>query len=215
MLFYSDARFMEHYSVSFTLSAVETNLAIVCACAPTLRGLLRSWFPRALGAAGEYNETGDLDPYVDAKSSSAAGDRGSVRQSKKCVFGKEEDGGDELFGYPKDGRGRVLCSRAEVEGLGLTASEEEIMTCNRILKTTDVVIEQEGDGDGDVSSLARTSTEGTIILRGSREHDRESEMEIEMEIDRGRSRNTDGGGDWESERERIGIGGSGSRGGGG
>ncbi|EFX04475.1 hypothetical protein CMQ_1403 [Grosmannia clavigera kw1407] len=33
------------YSIGFCVSIIETNLAIICASAPSLRGLLRVWFP--------------------------------------------------------------------------------------------------------------------------------------------------------------------------
>jgi len=155
MLFYSDARFLEHYTMSFTLSAVETNLAIVCACAPTLRGLVRTWFPRALTAANEYN-VADLDPYTEAKSVSAAGTGDSGAQSKP-IFNTSE-----RFTYRKDGRGRVLCSHPESEGLGLTPSEEDIMRSNGILRRTDVVVEH-----GDDYSLRSASTIEERDRRGS------------------------------------------------
>jgi hypothetical protein len=148
MLFYSEAaRFLEYYSMSFCLSAVETNLAIICACAPTLRGLVRTWFPRALTARDDYDETDDH--CTEAKSSSGAGTGDSAQQSKPAF--NINDG----FGYRKDGRGRVLCSHAAVGGLGLTPSEEDIMRSNGILRTTDVVVDP-----GDVCSLKTNSTIG-------------------------------------------------------
>jgi hypothetical protein len=145
LLFYSNAtECLEYYTMSFCLSAVETNLGIVCACAPTLRGLVRTWFPRALNAAANLNETDDT--FTDAKSSSAAGARDSGVQSKPGFNTSE---------YEKDGRGRVLCSHAAVGGLGLTPSEEDIMRSNGVLRTTDRVVDP-----ADVCSLRTNSTIG-------------------------------------------------------
>jgi len=147
LLFYSNGpECLEYYTMSFCLSAVETNLAIVCACAPTLRGLIRTWFPRALNAAGNYDINEAEDTFTDAKSSSAAGTRDSGVQSKP-VFNTSE--------YGKDGRGRVLCSHAAVGGLGLTPSEEDIMRSNGVLRTTDRVVDP-----ADVCSLRTNSTIG-------------------------------------------------------
>ncbi|KAK4452488.1 cfem domain-containing protein [Podospora aff. communis PSN243] len=145
LLFYSNAvECLEYYTMSFCLSAVETNLGIVCACAPTLRGLIRTWFPRALNANANLNETDD--PFTDAKSSSAAGTRDSGVQGKPGFNTSE---------YEKDGRGRVLCSHAAVGGLGLTPSEEDIMRSNGVLRTTDRVVDP-----ADVCSLRTDSTIG-------------------------------------------------------
>lgn len=148
MLFYYDTRPIRYYTMSFCLSSVETNLAIVCACAPTLRGLVRSWFPRFLGLAPVVADADDDDVFApESKSPTAASTsaRDSVRRSRV---------GDGAFAYPKDGRGRVLCSHAEVEGLGITPSEEDIMRSNGILRTTDVVVKH-----GDEKSLTRADTE--------------------------------------------------------
>jgi len=139
---------LQHYTMSFCLSAVETNLAIVCACAPTLRGLVRTWFPRALHTVNECDDTDG--PFTEAKSSSAAGTRDGGQPSKPNL------GSGDGLGYHKDGRGRVLCSHAAVGGLGLSPSEEDIMRSNGILRTTDVVVEH-----GDDCSLRSNSTIGS------------------------------------------------------
>ncbi|KAK0639058.1 hypothetical protein B0T16DRAFT_462766 [Cercophora newfieldiana] len=145
LLFYSEpAQCLEYYTMSFCVSAVETNLAIVCACAPTLRGLVRSWFPRALNAGENIHQT--QDTVTEAKLSSTGGTRDSGVQVKP-VFNTTE--------YGKDGRGRVLCSHAAVGGLGLTRSDEDIMRSNGILRTTDVVVDPD-----DVCSVRTNSTIG-------------------------------------------------------
>ncbi|KAK1754735.1 hypothetical protein QBC47DRAFT_225254 [Echria macrotheca] len=181
MLFYSDVRTIPNYSMSFCLSAVETNLAIICACAPTLRGLVRSWFPSSRRTLSKIffspNKDDDGNPIISetsktntstaaaATSAGAAGiggtekDREVVREKKNMTMAE--------FGYPKDGRGRVLCSHAGVEGLGLTPSEEDIMRSNGILRRTDVVVEH-----GDERSLTRSeSVEDPMRGRGSMDSD--------------------------------------------
>ncbi|KAI7923317.1 hypothetical protein M0657_004915 [Pyricularia oryzae] len=41
------------YPITFVVSNVEANLAIICACVPALRGLARSWWPRLFRASAE------------------------------------------------------------------------------------------------------------------------------------------------------------------
>ncbi|KAK5657263.1 hypothetical protein OQA88_3322 [Cercophora sp. LCS_1] len=152
MLFYYNIFEIKHFTMSFVLSAVETNLAIVCACAPTLRGLVRSWFPRAL-AAEQFANTDD--PYVEAKSPSSAG----VRQGNRTSFG------DCMFGYPKEARGRA---QVEVEGLGLTPSEEDIMRDNvrTNARTTDAIVERDdGSSRGDEEGIGRRVSGDSIWVR--------------------------------------------------
>ncbi|TLD03692.1 uncharacterized protein PgNI_11570 [Pyricularia grisea] len=41
------------YPITFVVSNVEANLAIICACVPALRGLARSWWPRLFRGSAE------------------------------------------------------------------------------------------------------------------------------------------------------------------
>lgn len=152
MLFYYNIWEIKYFSMSFTLSSVETNLAIVCACAPTLRGLLRSWFPRALAAEEFVNA--DDDPYVEAKSPSSAG----VRPNNRTSFG------ECMFGYPKEARARA---HVEVEGLGLTPSEEDMIRENRAIAVRTDVVESDNRSSrgGEDEGIGRRVSGDSIWVR--------------------------------------------------
>ncbi|KAK3344258.1 hypothetical protein B0T25DRAFT_462534 [Lasiosphaeria hispida] len=140
LLFFSSHGQTENYTMSFCLSAVETNLAIICACAPTLRGLLRSWFPRVLvtGAGREY-ATGI--PYSEV---AAAGNRNSYRYSSRYHSNRYST----RFSFCNEGQ---FCVKGAApprntntnnhtqasEGLGRSLSQEEIMSYHGgVMRTT-------------------------------------------------------------------------------
>lgn len=171
LLFYTDTSSIEHFTMSFCLSGIETNLAIVCACAPTLRGLARSLFPRRFpgsGGSASHDVHDHPDFFTDPDLKSPVTRDGGTTAAFGC--------------YPKDmmGRSRVVStSRAAVSaGAGdgqvrLTPSEEEIVTAyNGIMMTTDVAVEHDGSRSSRVAETATTSTRSSSrtseIPRGRR-----------------------------------------------
>lgn len=166
MLFYTSFPLRDNFSMSFSVSAIETNLAIICACAPTLRGLVRSWFPQALiTSAGEFDTTEDISSEM--RSASRGVVRNSILQSNRYSVrfsSRRSFSGDGLFGYGKDGRGRVICStHSHTEGLGFSPSEEEMMTYDGILRTTSVAVRHAGGSSAGGSRLGT----GTISVERS------------------------------------------------
>ncbi|KAK1836086.1 hypothetical protein QBC39DRAFT_367476 [Podospora conica] len=173
LLFYVDTSHIEHFTMSFCLSGIETNLAIVCACAPTLRGLARSLFPRRF-PGGSGGGSGSHDPDHP--------DFFNDNDLKSPVTrDRDRDGGTTAaFGcYPKDmmGRSRVVSASRAAAGadapVRLTPSEEEIVTAyNGILMTTDVVVEHDGSRSSRVEGATTTSTRSSSrtseIPRGRR-----------------------------------------------
>ncbi|KAL7625355.1 hypothetical protein AAE478_004571 [Parahypoxylon ruwenzoriense] len=119
------------YDIRFTYSAVETNLAIISASGPALRPLFMVWFPRFFSLRGTTNQNYRYKdvPYAvdgtgDANKSGTHGDN-----SKGDTYGTSS------FAL------RDMKGRTEIRGHSPTTSEEEIMTYNGIVRTTEVDIQ--------------------------------------------------------------------------
>ncbi|KAK4202369.1 hypothetical protein QBC40DRAFT_263419 [Triangularia verruculosa] len=122
------------HDVTVTLSVVEANIAIVTACAPALRPLFRMWMPVLFGGtteryANKYTPNSKLPYYADQSNTRGAngtGMRGDDVNLKTLKSTKMRDGHTE-------------CRSASPSG-----SEEEIMTYNGIMRTTDVSVQYDG-----------------------------------------------------------------------
>ncbi|RSL69508.1 hypothetical protein CEP54_002331 [Fusarium duplospermum] len=117
------------YDIRFTYSAVETNLAIITASAPALRPLFLQWFPKffsALKSSGnKYSST--RDGYGRSTAT------GTAKRSRGGTGVRSSLAGP----FPlKDIKGR-----SEIRSHSPTNSEEEIMTYNGILKTSEVAVQ--------------------------------------------------------------------------
>ncbi|KAI1661266.1 hypothetical protein F4813DRAFT_385800 [Daldinia decipiens] len=121
------------YDIRFTYSAVETNLAIITASGPALRPLFMVWFPRffsSLRGASNQNYRYRDGPYTSNDTGNANKTNGNGNNSK----------GDHLYGTPSFAL-RDMKRRTEIRSQSPTTSEEEIMTYNGIVRTTEVDIE--------------------------------------------------------------------------
>ncbi|KAF7539985.1 hypothetical protein G7Z17_g12303 [Cylindrodendrum hubeiense] len=112
------------YDIRFTYSAVETNLAIITASAPALRPLFLKWFPRFFSALKSSSQKYSKDQY--GRSTGTKRSRGGT-----AIRSSHHNGPFPL----KDIKGR-----SEIRGHSPTNSEEEIMTYNGILKTSEVAV---------------------------------------------------------------------------
>ena len=159
------------YSLGFCTSGIETNLAIVCASAPSLRGLVRSWFPRFFSSnrpsGTPYYEDryrlGDSSNFDESntaahrrigtgygRGSKAGGSRigkdGSRNADGTTVGGEGSTAGKSiaLRDLKNKGSGMGISSHTTthtaIGGGSPTASEEEIMSYNGIIRTTDVTV---------------------------------------------------------------------------
>ncbi|CAK7197634.1 hypothetical protein SEUCBS139899_000282 [Sporothrix eucalyptigena] len=183
------------YSLGFCTSAIETNLAIICASAPSLRGLIRSWFPHFFssnrptydyrypdsngyggGRRGTNNPygTGSVTTNIASRRKDGAGGAGGITST---------DGlGSNAAGAGRRGVGGSFALR-DLKGGSKThtavnsspsASEEEIMTYNGIVRTTNVQVHYDGNserkgstsrdrsGDRGSSMGMRTSISGSL-----------------------------------------------------
>ncbi|KAI0835309.1 hypothetical protein F5Y06DRAFT_299728 [Hypoxylon sp. FL0890] len=124
------------YDIRFTYSAVETNLAIITASGPALRPLFMVWFPRffsSLRGTTNPNYRYRGGPYVkDTGNANKSGNKpGTCEGSSK---------GDNIYGTSSFAL-KDMKRRTEIRGHSPTTSEEEIMTYNGIVRTTEVDIE--------------------------------------------------------------------------
>ncbi|KAJ2902230.1 hypothetical protein MKZ38_000832 [Zalerion maritima] len=157
------------YSIAFTISAIETNLAIITASAPALRPLIRSWWPKIFSTSGNTYPSGDRYAYGGPGHVSqygtgyASASRGTSHHHKKA--------GGSVVGPSfamKDLKGRT-----EIRSHSPHGSEEEIMTYNGIMRTTNVTV-QYGAGSHDAES-----SDGTRTV-GDRDRDRDRDMKGDM-----------------------------------
>ncbi|KAI2465660.1 hypothetical protein F4781DRAFT_408497 [Annulohypoxylon bovei var. microspora] len=121
------------YDIRFTYSAVETNLAIITASGPALRPLFMIWFPRffsSLRGTSNQNYRYRDAPYVnDTGNANKSGTNGNSSKGDHTSYGTSS------FAL------RDTNKRTEIRGHSPTTSEEEIMTYNGIVRTTEVEIQ--------------------------------------------------------------------------
>nr|XP_036581971.1 putative CFEM domain-containing protein [Colletotrichum truncatum]KAF6790528.1 putative CFEM domain-containing protein [Colletotrichum truncatum] len=114
------------HDIGLVYSSVEVNLAIFSACIPALRPLFRRWMPKLFG--GTTKKTTGTGYYATYGSSSLR-DHTDAR------------GADDIT--LKDMRSRA--HRTEIRSFSPTGSEEEIMTYNGIVRTTNVKVQYESN----------------------------------------------------------------------
>ncbi|KAK8101901.1 integral membrane protein PTH11 [Apiospora kogelbergensis] len=167
LFYYPDPNGDTFYDIKMVLSVVEVNTAIVTACAPVLRPLLRHFFPSLFSVASE-------DDYYH-KHGASGGDgtannpygQGSGRNFSKKMYGSNDmsrtrshrqnphGGGGGIAMKPLRGFDSAQHSgHVEVRGSTPTGSDEAIMTYNGIMRTMDVKVQYE-----DTEPLRRQKTE--------------------------------------------------------
>ncbi|KAI1092323.1 hypothetical protein F5B19DRAFT_212645 [Rostrohypoxylon terebratum] len=120
------------YDIRFTYSAVETNLAIITASGPALRPLFMIWFPRFFSSL--RGTTNQNYRYRDGRYTNNTGD------ANKSGTNGNSSKGEHLYGTSSFAL-RDMKRRTEIRGHSPTTSEEEIMTYNGIVRTTEVEIQ--------------------------------------------------------------------------
>ena len=159
--FFAPASADPTYTLGFCTSAVETNLAIITASAPALQPLFRKWFPRVFS-----NRSGGNSAYADTY-----GQSGNHRS--RITAGRNEHHHSMRPGMQlKDLKDK---SQFKVRSHSPSASEEEIMTFNGIMRTTAVRVSygederkngehasKDGHGTHEDDYGMRTSISGSI-----------------------------------------------------
>lgn len=115
-----------YHDIGVMYNVVEVNLAIATACGPALRPLFRSCLPKLFG-----------------------GSTGNYLSNKKTGYGASKYGASNTLGTDrqttatggiamKSMRGGTRGQHTECRSVSPSGSEEEIMTYNGILRTTQV-----------------------------------------------------------------------------
>ncbi|KAF6813577.1 CFEM domain-containing protein [Colletotrichum musicola] len=118
--------------VGDTYSAIEVNLSIIAACVPALHPLFRKWMPgmfsnKSSNDAGPYPGSGQYARYGTG-TGNGTGTGASSKHHHRNTAGN---------GFPlKDMRS----THTEIRGHSPNGSEEEIMTFNGIIRTTNVQV---------------------------------------------------------------------------
>lgn len=124
------------YDIRFVYSAIETNLAIITACAPALRPLLKSWFP-GLFASLNSGVTSE-GPYGSRYGISASNDGKGPRNNSKIV---SMNGRSHIPGTSSYAMKEMKKGTTQIGDVSPSESEEQIMTYDGIVRTREVDIE--------------------------------------------------------------------------
>ncbi|KAF5020481.1 hypothetical protein F66182_7491 [Fusarium sp. NRRL 66182] len=131
------------YSIIPVWGSVETNVSIICATIPTLRPLFRRWFPALFGGSSGITPG---TPYVNTYGSST---RGHGMRSHN-----HEGHGEIRLKDLRASRNQ----HTEIRSVSPSGSEEEIMTYNGIMRTTNINVAYENTSKANISE-PRTSSE--------------------------------------------------------
>jgi hypothetical protein len=118
------------YTIGFTTSAMETNIAVITASVPAMKPLFKRWFPRLFSSA---SASGYTDQYGRSTGGNKYG-RKSTKASHSLKHKSASRSGLAPFEL-KNMRGLT-----EIQSSNRGDSEEEIMTYDGIIKTTNVSV---------------------------------------------------------------------------
>lgn len=134
-----------HYNIAYVWTAVEINFAVMSCSMPALRPLFSRWAPRLFGTSGaKTSET----PYANSRGQST-----NVTASGKHA--KRESSMNYMLKDLSHGRKQT---QTEIRGVSPSGSEEEIMTYNGILRTTNVNVAYEDAKRSDNGSQVSNDT---------------------------------------------------------
>lgn len=137
-----------HYNIAYVWTAVEVNLAVISCSMPALRPLFSRWYPRLFGSGNSGKST---EPYgANTGNASAHVTSGGSRN-------RESHSMNYML---KDMHPARKQQHTEIRGVSPSGSEEEIMTYNGILRTTNVNVMYEDTKRSDTNSsrLSRDMT---------------------------------------------------------
>ncbi|GJC93700.1 CFEM domain-containing protein [Colletotrichum higginsianum] len=118
------------YDIRFTYSAVETNLAIIAASAPALRGLFLRWFPKFFASLkSSSNPRYGYGPSGDPTRKSRTTATATATRGRAASHHHHHADTFQL---------KSMKGRSEIRSHSPTTSEEEIMTYDGIMRTTEV-----------------------------------------------------------------------------
>ncbi|KAI0143583.1 hypothetical protein GGR57DRAFT_350258 [Xylariaceae sp. FL1272] len=141
-----------YYNIQVMLNVVEINLAIVSASVPALRPLMRRWFPRLFGGSTNKDTNGNYMYGSNQRYGKGTFGRGGAHHGESgLAYGH---GGIALKSLSRNDR----MAHTEVRSTSPSGSEEEIMTSNGIMRTTDVRVQYDTE-EAWQKSASRASSE--------------------------------------------------------
>ncbi|TEA20719.1 hypothetical protein C8034_v008083 [Colletotrichum sidae] len=138
------------HSIGTVYNVIEVNLAIISASAPALRPMFRKWWPKVFGGMTS-GKSSNLKYYAHGSRP-----RNNNNNNSNTRDGGGGGGGGDSIKL-KDMRLNRSGHRTEIRSTSPTGSEEEIMTYNGIVRTTNVNLSYESSGS--VGDDARSSTD--------------------------------------------------------
>ncbi|KAI1267380.1 hypothetical protein F5Y18DRAFT_380055 [Xylariaceae sp. FL1019] len=141
-----------YYNIQVMLNVVEINLAIISASIPALRPLMRRWFPSIFGGSTNKDTNGNYKYGTNPRYGNGTYGRGGAHHGESgLAYGH---GGIALKSLSRNDR----LAHTEVRSTSPSGSEEEIMTTNGIMRTTDVTVHYDNDERWQ-NSLSRSSSD--------------------------------------------------------
>ena len=132
------------HTIAITLNVVEVILAIASACGPALRPLFHKMFPGMFG--GSRSSKHD-NPYANVPTFGGTSHSGVHHRETTSHLGNAPNSI-----ALKSIRVGNRAQHSECRSVSPTGSEEEIMTYNGIVRTTDVRVQFDGDNISQSSS---------------------------------------------------------------
>ncbi|KAI5456054.1 hypothetical protein BGZ63DRAFT_436065 [Mariannaea sp. PMI_226] len=114
----------KHHNIAYVWTPVEVNLAIVSCSIPSLRPLFSRWYPKLFGNSSDKSGEQGYDSGRAGFSNMTYGKSSKKSRNHDYML-------DDLHPSRKN-------AHTEIRGVSPTGSEEEIMTYNGILRTTNV-----------------------------------------------------------------------------
>lgn len=124
------------YDIRFVYVEIETCLAIIAACGPSLKPLLGRWFPQIFSTPGYLSEKPSKHSRYGSRTPTNGGATVDRTRQRGVV-------GTQSFALKDLRHGTDKESRAESP----TGSEEEIMTYHGIMRTRDYTVRYANEAD--------------------------------------------------------------------
>lgn len=134
-----------HYNIAYVWTAVEVNLAVISCSMPALRPLFSRWFPKLFGTDGSKSTE---QPYAG----NLYGGSSHITSAHRGAGDRGTDNRESRYALKDLGSTWKQNQHTEIRGVSPSGSEEEIMTYNGILRTTNVNVEYEAKRGSQVSS---------------------------------------------------------------
>ncbi|KAI0802649.1 hypothetical protein GGR55DRAFT_683133 [Xylaria sp. FL0064] len=141
-----------YYDIGITLNSLEINLAIVSGSVPGMRPIFRKWFPLLFGGSTNKYSNEAYRYKSDHHYGKGTGLRSGMRNGTESGL-SHGHGGIALKNLSRTDR----TQHTEIRSVSPTGSEEEIMTSNGIMRTTDVQVRYTSQNASNIA-LSRASS---------------------------------------------------------